>query len=100
MVCAPRNFTWISRLAFARGTRMVLTLGDDRSGSLLERAAQMGDEFDTVARAADDVAAIIYTSGTTGRSKGAQLTHGNLFANADVLHAFWGWREGADAATC
>ena len=95
VVCAPRNFTWISRLAFARGTRMVLTLGDDRSGSLLERAAQMGDSFETVARAADDVAAIIYTSGTTGRSKGAQLTHGNLFANADVLHGFWQWREGS-----
>ncbi len=96
VVCAPRNFPWISRLAFARGTRRVLTLGDDRSGSLLDRAAQMGDEFDTVGRAAGDVAAIIYTSGTTGRSKGAQLTHGNLFANADVLHSFWGWREGAD----
>ena len=96
VVCAPRNFPWISRLAFARGTRLVLTLGDDRSGSLLERAAQMGDAFETVAREADDVAAIIYTSGTTGRSKGAQLTHGNLFANADVLHAFWAWREGAD----
>ena len=96
VVCAPRNFPWISRLAFARGTRTVLTLGDDRSGSLLERAAFMGDEFDTVSSAASDVAAIIYTSGTTGRSKGAQLTHGNLFANADVLHAFWQWREGSD----
>jgi malonyl-CoA/methylmalonyl-CoA synthetase len=96
VVCAPRNFTWVSRLAFARGTRMVLTLGDDRSGSLLERAARMGDEFETVARAADDVAAIIYTSGTTGRSKGAQLTHGNLFANADVLHAFWQWKEAGE----
>jgi malonyl-CoA/methylmalonyl-CoA synthetase len=95
VVCAPRNFAWISRLAFARGTRMVLTLGDDRGGSLLERAAQMGDEFQTVARADADIAAIIYTSGTTGRSKGAQLTHGNLFANADVLHSFWQWREGA-----
>jgi len=95
VVCAPRNFTWISRLAFARGTRTVLTLGDDHSGSLLERAAQMGDEFTTIERAAGDVAAIIYTSGTTGRSKGAQLTHANLFANADVLHGFWQWREGA-----
>jgi len=94
VVCAPRNFTWVSRLAFAAGTRMVLTLGEDRTGSLLERAARMGDAFATVERTADDVAAIIYTSGTTGRSKGAQLTHGNLFANADVLHAFWQWREG------
>ena len=96
VVCAPRNFTWVSRLAFARGTRMVLTLGDDRSGSLLERASAMGDGFATVACAADAVAAIIYTSGTTGRSKGAQLTHGNLFANADVLHALWQWKEGAE----
>ena len=96
VVCAPRNFTWISRLAFARGTRLVLTLGDDRSGSLLERAALMGDAFDTVARAADDTAVIIYTSGTTGRSKGAQLTHANLFANADVLHAAWQWQDGRD----
>jgi len=93
VVCAPRNFPWISRLAFARGTRTVLTLGDDRSGSLLERAAFMRDEFETAVREADDVAAIIYTSGTTGRSKGAQLTHGNLFANADVLHGFWEWQD-------
>ena len=96
VVCAPRNFTWVSRLAFARGTRMVLTLGDDRTGSLLERASTMGDEFTTVTSASDDVAAVIYTSGTTGRSKGAQLTHGNLFANADVLHSFWQWKEGAE----
>ena len=96
VVCAPRNFTWVSRLAFARGTHMVLTLGDDRTGSLLERAATMGDEFATVPRAAADVAAIIYTSGTTGRSKGAQLTHGNLFANADVLHGFWQWQDSHD----
>ena len=96
VVCSPRNFTWVSRLAFARGTRMVLTLGDDRTGSLLERAAQMGDSFETVPRAASDVAAIIYTSGTTGRSKGAQLTHGNLLANADVLHHFWQWQDGRD----
>jgi long-chain acyl-CoA synthetase len=31
----------------------------------------------------DDTAVVLYTSGTTGRAKGAELTHFNLFYNAD-----------------
>ncbi len=91
VVCSGANFGWVSKIAFKAGTQHVFTLNDDRTGSLLERAAHHSDQHQVVPRQSDDLAAILYTSGTTGRSKGAMLTHGNMLSNAQTLKAYWGW---------
>ncbi len=93
LVCSPRDFGWVGKLAFQSGTQYVFTLDDQRQGSLLERAAQHSDVHAIVPRQAEDMAAMVYTSGTTGRSKGAMLSHGNLLANAKVLKDYWGWTK-------
>lgn len=92
VVCSSKNLEWVQRAAARAGCPHVHTLNEDRSGSLLEAAGSLPQTFKTVEREPADLAAILYTSGTTGRSKGAMLSHGNLAANARVLHDYWGWR--------
>lgn len=65
------------------------TLNADGSGSFSYKAKALPENFNTVDRVLDDLAAFLYTSGTTGRSKGAMLTQNNLLSNCKALASEW-----------
>jgi long-chain acyl-CoA synthetase len=58
-------------------------------------AAGRAQTLDDVPLTRDDIAFLQYTGGTTGVAKGAMLTHGNMVANLQQVHA-WIARDLAD----
>lgn len=93
-VCRPQIRALADELAGKAAVARVIELDDSGGGTLAAEAAQQPDQFTTIRRADDDLAALLYTSGTTGRSKGAMLSHRNLAVNAEVLHRYWAFRPG------
>ena len=53
--------------------------------TLPQAIADQPATFDPALTSSEDTAVILYTSGTTGQPKGAELTHGNMIMNAQVL---------------
>jgi len=88
VLCTPDAQTALTPIA-ATSAAALLTLDAAGKGSLAKAAQSCPEEFQTVPRGPDDLAALLYTSGTTGRSKGAMLTHGNMLSNAEALVALW-----------
>jgi malonyl-CoA/methylmalonyl-CoA synthetase len=92
VVCAQINFDEISILAQELGIKIIKTLDQEGTNSLVAENSE-DPSFSTVAVEKKDIAVIIYTSGTTGKPKGAMISHHNLAVNGQNLKDCWGFQS-------
>lgn len=84
VVVDPEHLQLVQLPEYAHWQDRVLVLAERSVGTIPAVGDLIANALprSPVACAGDDVAILFYTGGTTGRSKGVQITHGNLAINA------------------